>query len=142
MIIIGMIFSNIIIYSTLVPHFHFLFHPPMSCFGLNHLFLWRLGRSWWLSLLAISRITCFHCLQDFSLIMACLSSQYYQRNIPFLSTSFVHLRWVTKGGSNHCHHHLKDVDVDISLIDMKGKVLKNSIALLMSMTLKIIRQKQ
>ena len=82
MITIVMIVSNIIIFSALVPHFHF--HPPMSCFCLNHLLLWRLSRSWWLSLLAISRIICFHCLQDFSLNTACLSSQFYQRNIHFL----------------------------------------------------------
>ena len=67
---------------------HFHFHPPMSCFCLDHLLLWRLGRSWWLSL-AISRIICFHCLQDFSLIMACLLSQFYQRNIHFLSNAIL-----------------------------------------------------
>ena len=123
---IAMIVSNIIIFSTLVPHFHF--HPPMSCFCLNHLLLWRLS-SWWLSYWIFQELFAFTVFKISHSLWHVYHLSFINEIFPFCQAlSFVHLRWVTKGGSNHCHHHLNvDVDVEIRLSDMKDKALKNSI---------------
>ena len=93
----------------IVPHFHF--HPPMSCFCLNHLLLWRLGRSWWLSYWLFQELFAFTVFKISHSLWHVYHLSFINEIFTFCQRlSFVHLRWVTKGGGNHCHHYLESND--------------------------------